>query len=733
MRPTNLKPRRGADQNRALLRLAIAALALAATAGAGEHRNQPPPSSELLRNANGANDAFTGVAQFLANSRCTGSLVDPSGAGAPAGKAWLLTAGHCISLEPYGVIRNQPLALPAQFNYFVDTRNNTVTVRTRTVGWSTMKGVDLALVELEATLGDLAARGIRPLSLASTAPDSGAPVYWTGISGTPIPAEQQYLRLGRCTLGRSVQLIESSWIWHNDLSNDCPDLYAGASGSPLFDARSGEVIGVIGTSTLLNFRQGPDYDCQVNRPCVIGFRRTEMQINTSYASPVHGLARCFDQRNELDVQRPGCTLDPGFQLTVRSGANEVRPEVAGVPAAWDAALSGSQRYYAYKHFRAGDDDCADLTGYSRPFAVADAPVIRDRIGRNDGYYFLCVIAGDEPSIDSSWQQPAHASARFKRLDSQPPVVAVDYVLDQLLNGYRLTNLTGGDGPSGLGVVQFKRGPLSTTNCLDPRDYRVQTSIPAVIRTSELPDRICWLTTDRAGNAGDPAVFDFGPPTMLPEAVRNAASLMRGRAVGAGSAVRIDTFNLTDVTEYSRTPVATLAGVRASLIDIAGRTLPVLMTGAGPLFVEAILPDAAAPGRATYILQSPRGPSIRQAVEIRRTAPGLYYDPGTGVPRGYADDNRGNLFPLSARLPVSSTPGGLDVVVYGTGFRAASEKARVRIGTYTLKPVAILPHPEFAGVDEVRFQLPQDFPLRLYQAIAVETRREASNYIWIYLD
>ena len=73
-------------------------------------RGKPPASSELLRNSGGSNDAFSAVGQFRAALTCTGALIDPSGLGAPASKAWLLSAGHCISLEPYGVIRNQPLA-----------------------------------------------------------------------------------------------------------------------------------------------------------------------------------------------------------------------------------------------------------------------------------------------------------------------------------------------------------------------------------------------------------------------------------------------------------------------------------------------------------------------------------------------------------------------------------------------------------------------------------------------
>ena len=190
------------------LRLALSALILFRGVFAHVPAQEPPPSSELLQNANGANDVFAGVGQFRGSSTCTGSLIDPSGSGAPGAKAWMLTAGHCISLEPYGIIRNQPSTATVQFNFFIDTPDRRLTVRSRATGWSTMKGKDLALVELDATLGDLHASGIRPLQLAMAPPKAGLPVFWTGISGSPIPSEVQFLRLGRCTLGNLVQLLE---------------------------------------------------------------------------------------------------------------------------------------------------------------------------------------------------------------------------------------------------------------------------------------------------------------------------------------------------------------------------------------------------------------------------------------------------------------------------------------------------------------------------------------------
>ena len=36
-----------------------------------------------------------------------------------------------------------------------------------------------------------------------------------------------------------------------------------------------------------------------------------MQSNTSYAAPVLGLPRCFDQSNNLDLRRQGCPSIPG--------------------------------------------------------------------------------------------------------------------------------------------------------------------------------------------------------------------------------------------------------------------------------------------------------------------------------------------------------------------------------------------------------------------------------------
>jgi hypothetical protein len=58
---------------------------------------------------------------------------------------------------------------------------------------------------------------------------------------------------------------------------------------------------------------------------------------------------------------------------------------------------------------------------------------------------------------------------------------------------------------------------------------------------------------------------FGALAMLPNAVRNAASLHRG-TIAPGAAFRLDPFNLTETTQSSAVRAATLAGVSMQVLD-----------------------------------------------------------------------------------------------------------------------------------------------------------------------
>jgi hypothetical protein len=152
-----------------------------------------------------------------------------------------------------------------------------------------------------------------------------------------------------------------------------------------------------------------------------------------------------------------------------------------------------------------------------------------------------------------------------------------------------------------------------------------------------------------------------------------------------------------------------------------------------------MPLGLAPGPATALVQPPQGPSLTQKVTINHTAPGLYSGIGTEVSGGFAFDSRGNVFPLvtcssgqgctATQLPLSSTPAGFDLVLYGTGFRVGL--VRLRIGTHTVTARVSYDRGS-AGVDQLHFHLAHDFPLRLYQAVLADNREGNSNVVWLYL-
>ena len=55
------------------------------------------------------------------------------------------------------------------------------------------------------------------------------------------------------------------------------------------------------------------------------------------------------------------------------------------------------------------------------------------------------------------------------------------------------------------------------------------------------------------------------------------------------------------------------------------------------------------------------------------------------------------------------------------------------GTHLIDTVTVAPHTGIAGMDDIRFNLPRDFPLRLFQLVSIETPDGVSNSHWIYLD
>ncbi|MBI4907086.1 MAG: trypsin-like peptidase domain-containing protein [Acidobacteria bacterium] len=677
-----------------------------------------PPSSQLLTNGSAENQGLASVARLRAGFTCGATWID-AGGGSDS-PAYLLTSGHCVSLEPYGVITDRAVTYQAEFHYFVDTRAGAVTVPVTRVVWSTMKLTDLAVLQLAWTVGEMQAQGLTPHRLARTVPPPGAPVYWVGAPTNFIPTGQTFLRKGDCSALGLTAVVEGRWIWPEQIRNDCPEVYASASGSPLFDAGTNEIAGVIGTTTLLSTHGGEDFDCFQNRPCALGRDGTVVEQHTSYASPVGGLLGCF-QDGRFDLTLPSCPLDRGVQLAIDIGrASAMQP-----PGQWQARFSGDLRYYATRLVRLADlNACFDAVGYSATRALSDATVFEAPVGNEEGDYLLCVIAGNSPAIDGTWQPARHASIRRMRLDARPMTAIPDYEVTDAGFGYRLT--FGQQAPA-TGALDFKRGGLSETDCADPAGYRPMFSPPQLIRTSEYPHRVCVRIADEAGNSSPPMAFDFGPPALEPFAVRNHASWLRTRQVARGSLLRLHGMELSEGAVYASPPAGELAGVRLDLVDSAGARHQLLLYGVSTTSVEALIPAAAMLGEAELVLSPANRAALRTSIEVTQSSPGMYASNflGFGQPLAYFQlpDSApmpvfacrpDNSFCQDLPIPVSGRE-SIELLVSGTGLSGVTG---ARIGTESVDVIGVSANADWPGIEMMRLRIPPDFPLRGYQLIWV---------------
>ncbi|MGK3992144.1 trypsin-like serine peptidase [Sorangium sp. So ce1024] len=483
--------------------------------GAGQGGGEPgPEASELLRGLDEASAPLRAVGRLrggLGSGACTAFLIDPSGR--PDAPAHVLTNAHCTHEWAVEAAANAVYVdtaanpeLQMIFNYFSDTEGAQVVVPAKTIRYATMKGTDLAVVELDATVGALAERGVVALELAPSAPPPGARV---SVVGAP-QLDVEFLRRARCSEEGTFDVVELRWHWFDAHRNRCADIANGSSGSPVLDDAQ-RVYAVVNTTTL---GSPPDGDCYLGRPCEIDAPPGVSAEGASYAVDVTGVGACFADDGRFALDREGCPLDAGRALDVLTyPAPRERPSdpTTGATNTWGVTLGARDAlgFFRYKIGRAGEVDCRRQEGYSAPFKL-DAQDLSDLpLPELEAVHLLCVVAGPTSTPDASWQPLASPTVVLTTIDTTPPT--------------RRPELSrGGDAVEGMRVepifslpehadFEYRFGPPETTDCGDPTAaWRRYIRIPIFLDPRELPARFCVRPTDWVGNVGEP--FDY----LLPD-------------------------------------------------------------------------------------------------------------------------------------------------------------------------------------------------------------------------
>jgi hypothetical protein len=466
--------------------------------------------SSLLDSESATHELAKAIARFDGASTCTGTFIDTGGG--PEAPAYLLTNGHCAQeWEANAVYVDLPAeGWQATFNYFIDSQDNQINIPAAGVAYSTMKGRDIAIIELDATVGELMAQEISPIELAEVEPEGSWPMTVIGAPVTGVPLEIAYLREEICAASGRVDLFEFIWHFTDAFRNSCQDIYGGSSGSPVFERDKTQIVGLMNTTNL-----GAITPCYLGAPCEVTTEGTVFRPDTSYATPVVGLDFCFDESGRFTLDAEGCPLDDGRQLLVSGspsqGVQPVITELDGTQrsATWNASLSGELPYYRYKTGRAGQVDCTVDDAYGPPIALADLSVIDDLLPAEEGSYLLCLLAGENPIVDDTWQLPERATIARALIDTTPPTVEPTFSI--------LPDGTGGfmvDPIFAIGELvnyRLKVGPNAETDCASEDDYLPYRRFPVNVPADQIPAKVCVIGSDYAGNEAPPYELLVGQP------------------------------------------------------------------------------------------------------------------------------------------------------------------------------------------------------------------------------
>ncbi len=457
------------------LATALACLALQATAADYGQGLATQAGPTPLNNANKENAHWSGIGRLEASKQCIATLIDTRDPWLDnSGPAYVITNGHCIGAKNGVIAHDLPLTGNIAFNYFTDTAGQRQTFALKRLIWSSIQGIDLALLELDSTLKAVMDTGIVPLRINSP-PPIGSPVLVVGDPSTPGLG----LRLSTCTLHRADVVVEQAWVWRNALSNQCAGIAEGASGSPIINRTNNNIVGLI-NSTSFGSAAAP---------------ASEMQ---NYGLAIDRLFRC-GRGGRADLTLDGCNLLPGFALEQQQAhtfltVNKTATTADGSPQlpTWNYEFVIDKPMYRYKTTRDALQ-CENPVSYSEALPGPGAK-IDDVLGPEPGRHFLCIVG-----VRSAEQRPSHALMGNSlsvavELFEQAPVPDPDVLIESRNSGD--IKVTWTLAPPHLHSYRTKRGPLASTDCTDERGYttfRADRSI--VFKADKLPLKLCTYSQD----------------------------------------------------------------------------------------------------------------------------------------------------------------------------------------------------------------------------------------------
>lgn len=370
----------------------------------------------LAANANGENNEWMGVGAFKGpdGTTCTVNLIEPPG-DCPindSAPAVVVANGHCVGIATKGdnVRNNEAFEADISFNHFADTTGKQVKAKVDRLIYANMTTKDLSVMRLNLTYGDLRKAGVKPFKVARKF--EPGEMQSMAIPTNGVANDQQFIRQNKCQVGARADVMESTFVWRDQLAFSCPAV-GGSSGSGLFNPRSRELMGLMNTGNKEDDPKNPSMPCRYNGPCDItdGIQPT---LDRRYGLDVTFLHDCV-KSCEFSPSEKNCPLpsQPQASPLVSSPTNDLsKPIMLEIPGREPRFQS-----YKVKMGPAGSTDCAEPSGYTESKSSYFPP----RTKAAEGAYVLCVFGQNK---NGQWQSPREARTVGMRLDTTPPVSAL---------------------------------------------------------------------------------------------------------------------------------------------------------------------------------------------------------------------------------------------------------------------------------------------------------------------
>lgn len=418
---------------------------------------------------------WTGIGRLRGNntSFCTASLIDTRTTHNPTGNtpAYLITSHRCLNTKNHGeynyaggVQHDIPAQGAVYFNNFDNTLDTVKRYELKTINWQSDGGLNLAIIELKATLSELIAEGIQPLKIARGTPATDTQVLTLGIP------EFSNLHATQCTQLAAVDVASYPWVGSEILANQCANLTAGGQGGPVLDRASNELISVVVAST---HGVRSTKKCLANAPCELKAGAAHWSPDTHYTQPVSFLNQCFVQ-GQLAVNIPACGLYKLTSIAVQTTQHppariieKLSTDIDTGPDAFEVGLTLDSPLYRYKYTHDAKE-CRHGAHYSQALSSADA-TINFTLDEAVGMHMLCIVSVD--TADGSLTSAQFNAARIittERVAINPPAPSMEVIRTRYHGEYYVVHWY--HRAPLLNYYTIKYGPYSATDCTQPDGY-----------------------------------------------------------------------------------------------------------------------------------------------------------------------------------------------------------------------------------------------------------------------